>query len=210
MDPWLDISVPIRTGMVVYDTDPEVRLERVAEMSNGGVANVSSLACGVHTGTHIDAPVHFIEGAPGIEGVDLTALIGPVLVVDATASDRDLDAAALERLGLPARLDRVIFKTSNSRLWGLDRFSSDFIGLTEDAARWLLARGVRLAGIDYFSIAPPSDPGPTHIALLEAGVVILEGLDLSGVAPGHYDLVCLPLLIPGSDGAPARALLRRR
>ncbi|MEX0782035.1 MAG: cyclase family protein [Dehalococcoidia bacterium] len=208
MPDWIDISVPIRPGMISYEGDPPVRIERLSEMASGAICNISRLDFGVHSGTHIDAPLHFIERAPGAEAIPLDALLGPVTVVDATDVTADIDAAALDRLRLPGKLVRVIFKTANSRLWALDDFSPDFIGLTEGAAHSLLQRGVRLVGIDYLSIAPRADPAPTHIALLAAGVVILEGLDLRAVQPGDYELACLPLLIPGSDGAPARALLR--
>ncbi|MDE3096425.1 MAG: cyclase family protein [Chloroflexota bacterium] len=203
----IDVTVPVRTGMVVYEGDPPVRRELAQSMAAGGICNVSRLACGVHTGTHIDAPVHFIEGAAGIEATPLDALIGDACVVDATSADGDIDAATLRRLIVPDGVARVLFKTPNSRLWGRPSFAPDFVGLTADAAQVLVARGVRLVGIDYLSIAPKRDPAPTHVALLSAGVVILEGLDLRAVTPGAYRLICLPLLLEGSDGAPARALL---
>jgi arylformamidase len=203
----LDITVPIRTNMAVYEGDPPVRVERVTAIAAGGLCNLSRLDCGVHTGTHLDAPVHFIEGAAGIEATPLDALIGPAYVVDATAFDRDIDTAVLDRLYIPDGVERILFKTPNSALWARPTFATDFLGITAGAARALVARGVRLVGIDYLSVAPRSDPAPTHVTLLSAGVVILEGVDLRSVAPGPYRLVCLPLLIAGSDGAPARALL---
>lgn len=207
---WIDVSVPIRTGMVVFEGDPEVSITRAASIADGDLANVSRLDMGAHTGTHIDAPVHFIAGAPGIESVPPDALIGPAFVADARAVTGAIDEGALATMGIPEETERVLFRTNNSALWDLPAFSRDFAGLTEGAARGLVRRGVRLAGIDYLSIAPFGEPGPTHRALLAAGVVILEGLDLRHVEPGAYDLVCLPLRIPGSDGAPARALVRRR
>jgi arylformamidase len=207
---WIDVTVPIRPGMVVYEGDPPVCLERTASLANDDLANVSRLDFGVHTGTHIDAPIHFLEGGAGIESLDVDALIGPAVVADATALQSDIDARALESLDIPRGAHRILFKTANSRLWELDQFSGGFIGLTADAAQLLVGRGVRLVGIDYLSIAPRRDPAPTHRILLEAGCVILEGLDLRSVAPGNYDLIALPLLIPGSDGGPARVLLRRR
>lgn len=203
----IDVTVPVRTGMVVYEGDPPVRRELAQSMAAGGICNVSRFACGVHTGTHIDAPVHFIDGAAGIEATPLDVLIGEACVVDATSIDADIDAAMLGRLTIADGVTRVLFKTPNSRLWGRRSFSPDFVGLTADAAQVLVARGVRLVGIDYLSIAPMRDPAPTHVALLSAGVVILEGLDLRAVTPGAYRLICLPLLLEGSDGAPARALL---
>jgi arylformamidase len=203
-----DISVPIHPGMVVYEGDPAVSLERITSISSGGLANVSQLDFGVHTGTHIDAPVHFIEGAPGVEETPLDVLIGPALVVDATHINTDIDAEALADLNIAPGTQRLIFKTANSQLWDSEQFSPEFIALTEDAARALAARGTGLVGIDYLSIAPKLDPMTTHRALLESGVVILEGLDLRDVPPGEYELICLPLRIVGSDGAPARAILR--
>jgi arylformamidase len=204
-----DISVPIRPGMIVYEGDPDVTLERVKAIADGASANVSRLDFGVHTGTHVDAPGHFIDGARGAETIALEALIGPVVVVDAAAMTEHIDAAALGLLAIPPGTERVIFKTTNSRLWDLDHFSADFIGLLGDAAAALVAGGVRLVGIDYLSIGPKGNGAATHVALLEAGVVILEGLDLRRVEPGTYQLVCLPLLLVGSDGAPARAVLMR-
>lgn len=206
----IDISVPIQPGMIVYPGDPDVYLERVKSIASGASANVSRLDFGVHTGTHIDAPGHFIDGERGAETLDLGALIGPTVVVDATAATDHIDAVVLDALGIPAGAERVIFKTANSTLWDRDAFSADFIALTGDAAAALVARGVRLAGIDYLSIGPKGNGVATHVALLEAGVVILEGLDLRGVEPGAYELACLPLKIVGSDGAPCRAVLIKR
>lgn len=196
----LDISVPIRSGMFVYPRNPGVHIERVSSIPRGDVANLSRLDFGVHSGTHVDAPLHFIDGAPGAEALPLDALMGPCHVVDATGLEGDIDQPEI-----PAGAERVLFKTRNSELWDRNTFSEDFVRLTVDAARGLVGRGVRLVGVDYLSVGGPD----THRALLGAGVVILEGLDLREVEPGRYRLLCLPLLIPGSDGAPARALLVR-
>ncbi len=203
----LDISVPIHTGMVVYEGDPPVRLHRVASMSEGAMCNLSRLEMGVHGGTHIDAPLHFLDGGAGVEATPLEALVGPATVVDATGLQGDIDQAALAALDLPRDPQRLLFKTRNSDLWRHAQFSPSFIGILPEAARELVRRGVRLVGADYLSVAPPGDPGPTHRVLLKASVVILEGIDLSGVAAGQYTLICLPLLIPGAEAAPARALL---
>lgn len=206
---WLDITVPIRSDMVTYEGDPAVCFERAASIAGGDTANVSRLDFGVHTATHVDAPVHFIEGAPGVESLDPEALIGGCAVIDATKVRANLDENILRGLPIPEGAARILFKTTNSRLWDRGSFSPDFIGITEDGARYLLGRGARLVGIDYLSVAPYGDPGPTHRALLEARCVILEGLDLRHVEPGPYELLALPLLIPGSDGGPTRAFLRR-
>ncbi len=200
----IDITVPLSDGMVVYEGDPEVHLEQVHSIEEGAVANNSRIDFGVHSGTHIDAPVHFIPGAPAAEDLPLEPLLGPVWVVDATGIDGNLDAEALRSLDVP-RAKRILFKTRNSRLWQLDHFSHEFVHLTGSGAEKLVERGVRLVGLDYLSIGDPD----AHRALLGARVIAVEGLDLADVDPGEYELVCLPLKIVGSDGAPARALLIR-
>jgi arylformamidase len=207
---WQDISVPIRDGMVTFEGDPTVHLERVQAMVDGGICNVSRLDFGLHSGTHVDAPVHFIDGAAGIESVDLDALIGPVLVVDATAIEGSFDRAAIDRLAIPADTERLLFRSRNTALWDKPGFDTSFVAVTGDGAAALVERGLRLVGADYLSIAPFDAPIPTHRTLLGAGIVIVEGLDLRAIEPGWYDLICLPLLIPGSDGGPARAIVRRR
>jgi arylformamidase len=198
-----DISVPIRPGMIVYEGDPAVHLERVASIAAGDKANVSRLDLGVHTGTHIDAPIHFLEGAPASESIRVETLIGDAEVIDATSADGDFDDAALDRLGIPEGAERILLKTPNGRLWERDSFSPDYLSLTASGARYLIARGVRLIGIDYLSIGDPE----AHRELLTAGVIPVEGLDLREVEPGRYRLICMPLLLEGSDGVPARAVL---
>lgn len=207
---WLDISVPIQGGMVTFEGDPLVHLERVSAMADGAVCNVSRLDFGVHSGTHVDAPVHFIDGAAGIEAVALDALVGPALVVDATGVDGAFDRAVIDRLSIPTGTERLLFRSRNSTLWDKPAFDGSFAAVTADGASALVERGLRLVGADYLSIAPFGDPTPTHVALLAAGMVIVEGLDLREIEPGWYDLICLPLRIPGSDGGPARAIIRRR
>jgi arylformamidase len=197
-----DISVPIRARMPVYDGNPGVELERASSIADGDPANVSKLSLGVHTGTHVDAPLHFIDGAPGVEGIPLDALVGPAVVVDATGVDA-LGEAELEGLGIPAGAERVLLKTRNSELWNRDDFTRDFLRLDGSGARFVVARGIRTVGIDYLSIGDHE----AHRELLGAGVVPVEGLDLRGVEPGEYTFICLPLDIVGSDGGPARAIL---
>jgi arylformamidase len=199
-----DISVPIRPDMHIYRSNPGVRLERYESIADGAHANVSKLELGVHSGTHIDGALHFIDGAAGTESLELETLVGPVHVVDATTIEKDIDDAALEALDLP-QAERLLLKTGNSALWEEPSFTHDFIRLTGSGARYLIARGVRLVGIDYLSIGD----GEAHRELLSSGVVALEGLDLSGVEPGAYELICLPLRLEGSDGAPSRAILVR-
>jgi arylformamidase len=191
-----DVSVPIRPGMITYPGDPTVRLERVSAIADGALANVSRLEFGVHTGTHVDAPLHFLEDAAATEALPLDSLVGRVHVIAA----EELTASELRTLDLP---ERIVFKTSNSELWARSEFSHDFLSLDSAAAQVLLDNGVRLVAIDYLSIGDEH----AHRALLAAGVVVIEGLDLRGVEPGEYELVCAPLKLVGSDGAPARVLL---
>ena len=201
----LDVSIPIRTRMPIYPANAGVALRRIDAIADGAVANVSAVDLGAHTGTHVDAPNHFLDGAGSVDTVALEPLIGPAVVVDATAVDKTLDAAAVAAAGVPAGAERVLFRTRNSQLWEQDEFSADFVSFDESGARALLDAGVRLVGIDYLSIG---DPG-AHRALLGADVAVVEGLDLRAVEPGPYQLVCLPLKLVGSDGGPARAVLLR-
>jgi arylformamidase len=197
-----DISVPVGPRTVTYPGDPTVHLSLVQSLAEGAVANVSKLELSVHTGTHVDAPVHFVDGAAGVDVLPLEPLVGPALVIDATATHGRMDAGALANVELA---ERVIFKTTNSQLWERETFVDDFVALTEDAAQLLIEAGVRLVGIDYLSIGDED----VHRALLRAGVVILEGLDMREVEPGHWELICGPLKLVGSDGAPARVFLTR-
>lgn len=206
----LDVSVPLQPGLVpLYPGDTELTVERVQALAGGDGVNVSKLGCSVHAGTHVDAPVHFIEGGGGIETVPLDALIGPAWVVDAEHVTRHIDAATLDTLDIPVGRDRVLFRTRNSRLWDDPRFTEDFIAITPDGASALVEQGVRLVGVDYLSVAPYDDPAPTHVVLLGAGVAVVETLDLRAAAPGPYHLTCLPAKLIGCDGAPARAVLQR-
>ena len=201
----IDVTVPIREGMPVYDGNPGVHLERARSIASGDTVNISRLDIGAHTGTHVDAPVHFIDGGAGSESIDPEILIGESWVVDATGLHADIAAEALASLDLPERAERLLFKTPNSELWGRDAFTRDFIRFVESGAVALVERGVRLVGIDYLSIGDEA----AHRVLLGNGVVPLEGLDLRHVEPGRYRLYCLPLKLVGSDGAPARVLLER-
>jgi arylformamidase len=199
----LDVSVPVQPGMITYPGDPVVRMERFSSLAAGAAVNLTRLDFGTHSGTHVDAPVHFIQGAPASEALPLDALIGTARVVDLTGVDGQwIDAAALEHVALS---ERVLLKTRSSDLWSRDAFAEDFVSLNGDGARALVRAGARLVGIDYLSIGDEA----AHLALLAAGVVVVEGLDLRAVDPGDYQLVCAPLRLVGSDGAPARVLLMR-
>ena len=208
MQVW-DISVSVSATLPVWPGDPPILLERYMAISAGDVANVSHLACSVHVGTHVDAPIHFVDGSSAVENLPLDILIGPTAVVELLDVDA-ITADCLEALALPSNMTRLLFKTRNSELWADPRhdFYPDFVALTPDAANWVVRRGIRLLGVDYLSVQRFHDPEPTtHRILLGAGVVIVEGLDLSAVRPGTYQLLCLPLKLVGSDGAPARAVL---
>ena len=199
-----DISVPIRSDMPIYDGNPGVEVERVDSIAEGAPANVSRLTLGAHTGTHVDAPLHFIEDGPGAEGIPLDALYGPAVVVDATSiAGGSIGQADLEALDIPEGAERVLLKTRNSALWNRSDFTRDFLRLDGSGARFVVSRGIRTIGIDYLSIGDRE----AHRELLGAGVVPVEGLDLREVDPGEYTFVCLPLDVVGSDGAPARAIL---
>ena len=174
-------------------------LERVESIPDGASANVSRLEIGVHAGTHVDAPAHFLEGAETTEQLPLNVLNGPCEVVEAAR----LDESAVE--AVPEGTERVLFKTTNSELWALERFPDEFERFDGAGASALVGRGVKLVGVDFLSVGDHE----AHRVLLAAGVVPLEGLDLRGVEPGTYELHCLPLRLVGSDGAPARAILIR-
>jgi len=205
---WIDISVGISSALPVWPGDPAIELERLASIEAGEEANISRLASGVHIGTHVDAPKHFLDEGGTVEALSLEALIGPAEVVEISGS-ATIDAEALAGADIPGGCQRLLLKTSNSQLWSRIEagFQKDFVAVDDSGAGWLVDHGLRLVGIDYLSIAPWGAAGPTHRTLLRAGVVILEGIDLRQVAPGSYQLVCLPLKLVGSDGAPARAVL---
>ena len=205
----IDISNTIRPSMPVWPGNPPVHLERAESMDRGDAANVSELDMGVHTGTHVDAPIHFVPGGAGAESLDLDVLVGPALVVRLDDSVDGITAAVLDGCAIPAGTQRVLFHTRNSRYWaaGDTQFHEDFVPVEPDGAQWLVDHGVRLVGVDYLSVAPFGNGVPTHRILLEAGVIPIEGLNLSGVEPGLYQLVCLPVKLEGGDGAPARTIL---
>lgn len=200
-----DVSVPARPGMVIYHDNPGIEVELASSIAAGASANVSRLTMGVHTGTHIDGAAHFFDGGDGVDALPLAAMIGPALVVElGDVGVGPIDAAALAGAAIPAGAERLLLKTPNSELWASDEFTRDFARLDGSGAEHLLALGVRLVGIDYLSIGD----GDAHRALLGAGVIALEGLDLREVEPGTYELLCLPIRLIGTDGCPARVLLR--
>ncbi len=201
-----DVSLPIRSGMMVWPGDADVVVETVRSQADGSRANVSAARLGLHTGTHVDAPCHFIAGAAGVDSLALDALIGAAWVAELPTGG-PITARDFAHAGIPGEAQRLLLKTRNSALWERPGFCPDFAHLTPDAARWIVERGVRLIGVDYLSVEAFAGDGSTHEILLGAGVVVLEGLNLSEVSSGWYTLYCLPLKILGGDGAPARVVL---
>ncbi len=203
-----DVTLSISESLIVWPGNPALHLSQPHHLDRGHEATVTRLDMGAHTGTHVDAPCHFIRGGASVDSLDLDVLVGPALLVHAPEADT-LSAAVLEQLSIPPGVQRVLFHTRNSDRWIRDEreFDPNFVAIAEDGARWLIERGIRLVGIDYLSIAPFDAPTPTHQALLGAGVIVVEGLALGAVPPGLYQLVCLPLKIAGCDGAPARVIL---
>jgi arylformamidase len=210
--PIYDVTVPIFNELPTWPGDPGVELSDWRRLANGDAANVSTLNLGAHTGTHVDAPAHFIEGAGKVEDLDLAVLIGEAEVVAVPEDCRAIDEAfVVAHCSLGAK--RIIFKTRNSAFWSESKlqFHDDFTYLDLKAAETLVQRGVKLVGIDYLSIEKfDSGKHETHVALLSQGVIILEGLNLGEVPAGRYELICLPLRLRSNlgDGAPARAVLR--
>ena len=202
---WLDVSVPIYAGMVHFPDDPSIEIDTITHVEKGNLCTVSRLTMGSHTGTHIDAPIHFLPGGTGAEEIPLENLIGPARVLEI----KDPHAVKAEELrvhNLGAR-ERLLFKTSNSeRCWKTSQFVPDSVSIAEDAASYLARLNTLAVGIDYLSAGSPE----THRTLLGAGVVIVEGLNLSAISQGRYEMLCLPLKILGGDGALARVLLREQ
>jgi arylformamidase len=206
---WIDISVPLRDGMVHWPGDPPVSLKRVKDMEQGDSANLSIIAMGAHSGTHIDAPLHFIRQGKGVDQIPLKATVGLARVIE-IGDPESIKPEELRRHRI-RQGERLLFKTRNSSgIWQRDIFVPDFVFISDEAAIFLAESGVRVVGVDYLSVGSFQRGGShVHRTLLEAGIWIIEGLDLSPVSPGNYELICLPLKIEQGDGAPARAILRR-
>lgn len=205
---WHDITVPLAEGITAFPDTPPFERTRVASRDHGDPANLTALRLSTHTGTHVDAPAHFLDSASAIDDVDLDALNGSARVIAVP----DVQRIGPEVLGdhEPQRGERLLLRTRNSEsAWYRRDFDPDYAHITAPAARLLAQRGIAAIGIDYLSIGGEEfDNEETHQTLLGAGIVILEGLDLGDIAPGRYELRCLPLRVAGGDGAPARALLR--
>lgn len=205
----IDISVGIGPGMITWPGDPAVEIHPSRRIAKGDSANVSELRFGSHTGTHVDPPFHFLDDGAKVDALALDALFGPAEVLDLQHAEDQISIRDLQSAGISDGAQRVLFKTRNGAIWdGPPVFPGSYVALSPEAAEWLAARATRLVGIDFLSIEKRKTPGhPTHKALLRAGIVIVEGLDLRSVEPGAYTLACLPLKILDGDGAPARAVL---
>jgi arylformamidase len=203
-----DISLTISPQLPVWPGDPAVEIEQTMSLAAGDPVNLSQIRMGVHTGTHIDAPHHFVSGGATVENLPLKLLTGRAYVLHLPEVEF-ITAAVLQSAEIPPRTRRLLFRTQNSTLWAERKndFHENYVGISPEAANLLVERGVRLVGVDYLSVAPYGEQSPTHEAFLKAGVVVVEGLDLSQVAQGRYTLYCLPLKLQGADGAPARAIL---
>lgn len=203
-----DITVPLGPGTPIWDGGTAPRIDRIFSLDAGDFGNVTSLAMGSHSGTHTDAPSHFVAGAWAIDQLPLERLVGPVVVVEHKGADHIAGEDLAAMAGLVGA-KRVLFKTRNGQLWESGKFEPNFVALTAEAAAWLVQHGVEFVGIDYLGIEPyeAGDEAPVHRLLMEAGVVILEGADLREVPPGEYLLVCAPMKLVGCEGAPTRAFL---
>lgn len=212
MKTYYDISVAIHSDLPVWQGDPPVVIRSAASIERGDIANVSRLEMGAHTGTHVDAPVHFVPGRKGVDQLTLDILMGPAYVADLSCVVHEIHADDFERANIPENTRRLLCKTSNSNLWSKlpCAFDADFIGISLDGAQWLINHGIELVGVDYLGVERFDSVGngaPTHHVLLEKEMIIIEGLDLSEISTGNYTLICLPVKIKNLDGAPCRAIL---
>jgi arylformamidase len=205
----IDLSLTIGPDLLTWPSDPGIDIRPAKRIADGDPSNVSELRMGTHTGTHVDPPVHFVEGADPIDRVSLEVFFGEAVVADLTGAG-SIGPSELEELDLPEDVERLLCRTKNSELWtqGPVEFPDEYVAVTPDGARWIVDHGLRLVGVDFLSVEAKGAEGhPVHTTLLENGVIIVEGLDLSSVEPGSYTFACLPLRIADGDGSPARAML---
>jgi arylformamidase len=204
----IDVSVPLDAALPTYPGNVPFALEPVKRIAGGASSNVSAIHMSVHAGTHVDAPRHYFDTGASIEALPLELLMGRARVVE-VSSATGIGSDELGGIDLADDV-RLLLKTTNSRLWGSPEFHPDYVGVTESGARLLVERGVKVLGVDYLSVEEFRRPGaPAHRVLLGGGTIVIEGLNLRDVAPGTYEMICLPLRVVGADGAPARVVLRR-
>ena len=209
---WIDVTVPLKEGMVIWPGDVVIKIERRRSMERGDAANNSAISLGVHTGTHMDAPKHFIKDGKSIDKLPFETSVGPARVIEI----KDKVSIKPEELKMHniKKGERILFKTVNSpRCWQTDAFVNDFVFITRDAAQFLVDAGVILVGVDYLSVGSPLDPEKamrpdTHQILLGSGLYLIEGLNLTAVKAGEYNLICLPLKLMDAEGSPVRAILQ--
>jgi arylformamidase len=208
MDQFIDISVKLRHDMPVWPDSAGFRTVRTMSLDKGDPANVTRLDCDVHAGTHVDAPRHYVHDGGTVDELALDLLIGPAMVVDLPETAL-ITSSLLRRLTIPPETRRLLLRTRNSTMWAKNNFDRDYTALAADAAQWIVDRNIGLVGIDYLSVEPYGNQPDVHTILLGAGVVVIEGLDLSCAPAGHYELICLPMKIADAEGAPVRAVLRK-
>lgn len=204
---WIDISVPLRDYMVHWPEDPPVRIQKIKDVERGDSHTLSTISMGSHTGTHIDAPAHFLKGGRTVDRIPLNLFSGKARVLEIKDAG-SIKVAELAQFNVK-RGERLLLKTSNSKLWQSSKFNENFVYISPGAAEYLAECRIELVGVDYLSVGGYKADGISqHKALLGAGVCVLEGLDLSKVFAGNYHLLCLPLRIENGDGSPARAIIR--
>lgn len=204
----IDISVTVSDSTPLWPRTPRLKLNAHASMRHGDEANDTNIQINLHTGTHLDAPLHFVKQGKSIDRIPLDVFIGPVFVAY-LPKIKKITADVLTSLSIPRSTTRILFKTDNSKRWRAKspRFTKNYVGLDESGARWLATRGIKLVGVDYLSVAAFDEAGPVHRVLLKKNIVLLEGINLSGVASGRYQLICLPIKFKKTEAAFTRAVL---
>jgi arylformamidase len=205
-----DVTLPITCDLPIWPGDPKIVIDRFSKIEAGADANITKISMCVHVGTHVDAPFHFFGGdALTVDLLPLNMLTGRVYVLQLGNEVDSINADILQQAQIPPRTRRLLFRTRNSAMWSNPEaaFNQDFVAISADGAQFLVEHGIKLVGVDYLSVAPFNAPVPTHRILLQAGIAVVEGLDLSKVSSGRYSMYCLPLKIAGADGAPARVIL---
>jgi len=206
---YIDVSVPLSPDLTVWPGAPKVSFQRLLDIEKGDIANDTNISLNVHTGTHVDAPFHFVSSGYSVEKMPLDVLIGKATVADLTEVET-ITVEVLESLALSSETKRLLLKTRNSQLWQKPEhtFDENFVALTAEAAQWIADQGIRLVGVDYMSVQRFHDGPETHLNLLKAEVTVIESLNLADVSAGEYELICLPMKLAGVEGAPARVVLR--
>ena len=205
---YIDISLTIKKNLPQWPGSKPIKIKRIMDLNKGHLVNVSWIGIDVHTGTHIDAPKHFIKNGKSIDKINLNKLIGRCYLCN-TGNKDEINIDFLKNLDIPRGIDKILFKTKNSDLWRYKKFHKDFVALTPNAAKWIVEKGINLVGIDYLSIQKFGEKDDkTHKILLKKGVVIIEGLNLKDIKQGIYEIIALPIKIKSSDGAPTRVILK--